>query len=116
MSTRRSISWPTTSRSTSIAIASWRWLERDEAEQDCQRAELHAAGRAIEVERRADVGNLEGGAAVAHPALLNHLALVGARSDQAQAERSGHCRLRPAGLGRVVLVRVATRHRGPLPR
>src|SRR5215212_3106769 len=107
MSTPRSTFWPTTSKSTSIATACSRWLKPGKAEQDRQQPELHTAGRAIEHQRSADVGGGKCRATLAHPVLVDQLAVIGARPHQPYAERAGHRRFRPAGIGRVVPARVA---------
>ena len=64
-----------------------------------QHRDLQAAGRAVKLQRRADVLRRELAAALAHPALLDRHAVVDARTRQADAERARHRRLRPAGIG-----------------
>src|SRR5580698_1735458 len=116
MSTPRSISSPTISRSTSIATGCWRSPKKSKAEQDSQHAELHGAGGAIDLERSADVGRAGGDTALAHPFAAHLLTAIGARTHQPYAERACHRRLRPAGVGRVVLARVAPGDDQRLPR
>src|SRR5262249_30067420 len=108
-SRRRSTSSPCISSSTSTATACWRWLEEAERRQYRHDGELRTAGGAIEREGDADVIGLGLGPPAAHPGLVDDLAVVTARTHQPPAERAGHRRLGPAGVGRGVLARVAPR-------
>ena len=65
-------------------------------------------GGAIERQRAADVGGIGlAPAAGAHLGVVDQHAAIVARAGERQAERAGHRRLRPAGIGRAMLSRVA---------
>ena len=65
-------------------------------------------GGAVERQRAADVGGIGlAPAAGAHLGIVDQHAAIVARAGERQAERAGHRRLRPAGVGRAVLARVA---------
>ena len=59
-----------------------------------------------EAEGAADVGRPRLGAAAAHPGVVDHLALIAARSREPEPQRPRHRRLGPAGVGRAVAGRV----------
>ena len=78
-----------------------------------EQADQQHVGQPEQLQRPPDVGG--GGdapAAFAHEGIPDHAAGIDARAGECQAERAGHRRFRPAGIGRAVLAGIA-QHRLP---
>ena len=72
------------------------------------RRDQQKVGDAVEFQRPPDVDAFRfAAAAFAHEHVVDHDAAIAARPGKRQAERAGHRRFRPAGIGRAVFFRVA---------
>src|SRR6185436_15066045 len=102
-----STSLPITWNVTSIWNGYWTLLAAEPDKRDQQRRQ-DEAGADEQPQRAADVGRRRmRPATLAHEGLVDLLAVIGARAGDGEAERAGESRLRPAGIGRAVIARIA---------